>query len=110
MALKKLLATVAALILIGSATGDAARAEFAYQNQFDTLLDYLMENHWDESGNWSGDMMGDASWFAPALLFQMGADGNRPELTEMAVKTVDWELALFKEGRDPSFCTGCHFH
>lgn len=90
--------TLAALLVL--ATAGAARAEFAYQKQFDTLLDYLMENHWDESGDWSGDMMGDASWFGPALLFQMGADEGHPELTEMAVKTVDWELALFKEGRD----------
>jgi hypothetical protein len=57
-----------------------------------------MGSHWSEDGNWSGDMMGDASWFGTALLFEMGQDENNPAYTENAIKTAEWQLSLFKSG------------
>ncbi|MEW5946755.1 MAG: hypothetical protein AB1742_11205 [bacterium] len=92
--MKRFLTLAAAILILGS----AAHAGFPYREQFDRLLDYLLQNHWDESGNWSGDMMGDASWFAPALLFQLGRDEQKPEYVRMATKTVEWEASLFRAG------------
>ncbi|MEW6201624.1 MAG: glycoside hydrolase family 76 protein, partial [bacterium] len=73
-----------------------SHSEFLYQEHFDRLFQYLIKNHWNESGDWGGDMMGDASWFATVLLFEMGARENKPEYTKKAIKTAEWQLSLFR--------------
>ncbi|MCX5867807.1 MAG: AGE family epimerase/isomerase [Proteobacteria bacterium] len=66
--------------------------EFQFQSQFDAIFKNLNENFWSEDGNWEGDMMGDATAFAPPILFQLGIASNDPALMEKARKTTEWEI------------------
>ena len=62
--------------------------------QFDDLVGILWDEYWSEDGNWRGDMMGDATAFAPELFFPMAHETGCQELHELSVSTVEYELTL----------------
>jgi len=66
--------------------------DFQFQSQFDAIFKNLNENFWSEDGNWKGDMMGDASSFAPPVLYDLGCERHDHSLIEKAQKTTEWEL------------------
>lgn len=65
-----------------------------YADEFESLLALLMERYWDESGDWGGDMMGDATTFAAATLFPVGHARDDAEMSRRAEVTARYEQEL----------------
>lgn len=94
---KRLFIVVFVLLCPFWITGAISKEQnFLYEKEFNAILNHLLSGFWDESGDWKGDMMGDASWFATALLFQMGRDRDSKEFLDKAEKTAQWEKQLFQ--------------
>jgi hypothetical protein len=70
---------------------------FPHYQLFDEVLTTLIEDFWRPNGNWAGDMMGDATAFAPAVLLNWGTETSDPDLIYKAWKTVEWEDRLFEK-------------
>ena len=70
---------------------------FKFKNEFNNTLCNMIKNYWDASGDWENDGMGDATTFAPVLFFDLAERLARPEFSEMALKTVEWEVRLFED-------------
>ncbi len=75
---------------------DSTCDTFVFREQFTAILTRLIDSSWDESGNWKGDLQGDATVFAPMILYALGRDSGSRELTAMADKTVAYEAGLVK--------------
>jgi hypothetical protein len=65
-----------------------------FEERFDAILATLLE-HWHDSGDWEGDMQGDATAFAPALLYRLGKED--PDLWDKAAVTARYEVGLIQE-------------
>lgn len=74
-----------------------ARAESFHEKEYLAIFDYLMKNDWSENGDWKGDMMGDANWFATVLLFETGQRDGDTELISRAAKSAEWEKSVFTD-------------
>lgn len=61
-----------------------------FQAESQALLDHLVADFWSPDGNWEGDMQGDATAFAPYILYASG----RARLEEKATATVDYEVKI----------------
>ncbi|MHC4194008.1 MAG: hypothetical protein ACYSP9_07520, partial [Planctomycetota bacterium] len=68
-----------------------------YSDTFGTQLDLILNEYWSEDGNWKGDMMNDATAFAPMLLFKMYKKTGCEELYRRAMTTCDYERKLITE-------------
>jgi hypothetical protein len=107
--LKKLLTSFVLILIIGnfisnnrsnandSVTVSCKFKKFLYKDEFETILNNLLNNFWQDNGDWLGDMMGDATTFAPPLLYMLGKDSNLEELIIKATKTVEYEKTLITE-------------
>ncbi len=76
---------------------DFRLTETLFQEEFDNILDNLISNFWAPDGNWEGDAQGDATAFAPMVLYPVGKEMNNQEMIEKANLTVDYEVALINE-------------
>lgn len=74
--------------------------EFRFKEEFNKVLCNMIKNYWDESGDWKDDGMGDSTTFAPLVLFDLAERLKQPELSNMAVRTVEWEVQLFQNMMD----------
>jgi hypothetical protein len=90
--MNKLTSGIILLLLSGLVAVSCGGGDFQFQSEFDAIFKNLNNNFWSEDGNWEGDMMGDATAFAPPILFQMGIENNDPALLEKARKTTEWEF------------------
>lgn len=72
-------------------------AEPFHEKEYKTMFDFLMKNDWSENGDWKGDMMGDANWFATVLLFETGQRDSDTELVSRATKSAEWEKSVFDD-------------
>lgn len=70
---------------------------YRYGDEFREILNNLVYNYWDESGDWRGDLEGDATAFAPLVLFQLYEAGWGNQYYDMALKTVEYEVSLAEE-------------
>lgn len=61
---------------------------------FEVVLDTLVADYWNDDGNWDGDIMDDATSFAPEVLLGWGMETGDEALVEMGSRTCMWELAL----------------
>jgi hypothetical protein len=68
-----------------------------YADVFGTQLDLILNEYWNEDGNWKADMMNDATAFAPMLLFKMHEKTGCEELYRRAMTTCDYERRLITE-------------
>jgi hypothetical protein len=68
-----------------------------FKEKFLSVFEKMVDYYWDESGDIKEDMMGDATGFAPYVLYQVGVDTQIEEFIEMANKVVNYEVELFKE-------------
>jgi hypothetical protein len=78
-----------------AAVDTAPPYEPEFQQRFDTILAALLTHHWRDDGDWDGDMQGDATAFAPMLLYQLGE--KDATLWDKAAATARHELTLIKE-------------
>jgi len=67
---------------------------FPYFDLFTSILNRLVSDFWNESGDWDGDMMGDATSFAPEVLFGYGLETDDRSLIDKGAVTCLWELDL----------------
>ena len=67
---------------------------FPHEELFHAVLNRLVVNHWDPSGNWTEDIMEDATTFAPEVLFAYGYEINDTSLIDMGAATCLYELDL----------------
>jgi len=65
-----------------------------FGGEFSSILANLTTHYWDESGDWRGDFQGDATCFAPMLLYALWKDIGVQALLSMADTTVDHEISL----------------
>ena len=65
-----------------------------FKEEFSAILKNLVDLSWDESGDWKGDIQGDATYFAPMLLYALWKDTGAYALRSMADRTVDHEVAM----------------
>jgi len=75
--------------------------QIEYPPIFNRVLSILIERHWNEDGNWSDDMMHDATSFAPMILYRLAQNRQLPlqerkKHQSMADKTVEYELRCLK--------------
>ena len=70
--------------------------DFVFRDEFRGILDNLMLQYWDPSGNWKGDIQGDATLFASMLLFALSNDTHDTAMAGMAERTVSYEASLVK--------------
>lgn len=68
-----------------------------FAEPFETILQRLLADFWSADGDWQGDMQGDATAFAPALLFALGLERGDADLTARAVTTVKHEIELVEQ-------------
>ncbi len=68
-----------------------------FETEFSDILGNLLKNYWHESGNWKGDMQGDATAFAAILLYELGLDSGDEAMTAMANATVQYEVDLVQK-------------
>ena len=71
--------------------------EYVFRDEFRMILNNLIVNYWDASGNWKGDIQGDATVFASMLLFRLSADTQDEAMEAMALRTVSHEAALVRK-------------
>ena len=75
-------------------TEDPLPFEPLFTEEFDAILARLRADFWSEDGDWVGDMQGDATAFAPTVLYPIGEEREDAELIAMATATVDHEVSL----------------
>jgi len=68
-----------------------ATDDFPHYELFDTVLNTLCDNFWQENGDWLGDMMHDATAFAPYVLINWGDEIGDEDLFHKGWTTVHWE-------------------
>jgi hypothetical protein len=68
-----------------------------YADIFGTQLDLILNEYWSKDGNWKGDMMNDATAFAPMLLFKIYEKTGCEELYRRAITTCNYERGLIAE-------------
>jgi dienelactone hydrolase len=66
----------------------------AYRDVFERQLRLLWQEYWQEDGDWKGDMMNDATAFAPQLLFQLYRETEDEQFYERAVATCRYQQRL----------------
>lgn len=72
--------------------------DIPYWDLFNLVLDTLVSDYWSPDGNWDGDMMDDATTFAPEALFAWGYESGDADLVAMGEQTCLWELELLDAG------------
>jgi len=75
---------------------DTAEVSPRFQTEHDAILDHLVADFWSEDGDWEGDMQGDATAFAPRVLYAAGEERGEGRYAEMAGTTVEHEVALLQ--------------
>jgi hypothetical protein len=70
---------------------DRAFTGFVFRDEFSAVLSRVIATCRDGSGDWKGDMQGDATAFAPMLLYDLSQDFSWPGLAAMADRTVAYE-------------------
>jgi len=73
---------------------DTVSTYYPQWNLFEGVLARLSADFWDESGNWDGDMMDDATTFAPEVLLKYGYEADDSRLIHQGKQTCLWELEL----------------
>lgn len=81
-------AFVSALCISYPAAADPVVDEFPHFELFDDVLTTLLEDHWHSSGDWRGDMMYDATAFAPYVLLHWGDETGDQDLVDKGWATV----------------------
>lgn len=79
-----------------SARLDSTFDDFVFKREFSAILASLIAASWDPSGDWKGDIQGDATAFAPMLLYALARDTGEREFLSMAERTVAYEAGLVK--------------
>ena len=82
---------VTAFVMIFWPTGAAGvpgEDEFPHYELFNDVLTTLCEDHWSPSGNWRGDMMHDATAFAPYVLLNWGEETGDQDLLDKGWATI----------------------
>lgn len=74
-----------------------AHPSFEFEHEFCTVLSTLILSAWDESGDWKGDLQGDATAFAPMLLYAFAHDVQEDLLRIMADRTVAHEARMVNQ-------------
>ncbi len=69
---------------------------FAFRDEFSAILSRIISTTREESGDWKGDLQGDATAFAPMLLYDLSRDLAYPDLAVMADRTVAYEARRVK--------------
>jgi hypothetical protein len=77
--------------------GTEDQIDIAHRANFDTILNRLLSDFWQENGDWVGDMMGDATTFAAPTLFRLGCMEGNTDYIAKAIATVDWGHSLLIE-------------
>lgn len=67
-----------------------------FDDLFYPILNNMIDRFWQPSGDWLGDQQGDATAFAPMLLYRLALERRAPWLAERATRTAEWELALIR--------------
>jgi hypothetical protein len=67
-----------------------------FGSEFSAILSRLLTDAWKEDGDWSGDFQGDATFFAPVILYALWQDTGNQVFLKMANRTVDHEKSLLK--------------
>jgi hypothetical protein len=67
-----------------------------FQTEHDAILDRLVDDFWSEDGDWEGDMQGDATAFAPRVLYGAEEEQGDGQYAEMAYLTVEHEVGLLQ--------------
>jgi hypothetical protein len=67
-----------------------------FGNEFSVILTLLITDSWKEDGDWIGDLQGDATFFAPVILYDLWRDTENPVFRKMADRTVDHEKSLVR--------------
>jgi hypothetical protein len=70
--------------------------DYVFRDEFRTILDNLITSYWDPSGNWQGDIQGDATFFASMLLYALGDETDDISLTGLADQSAAYEASLVK--------------
>ncbi len=70
--------------------------DFVFRDEFRGILGNLITHCWDPSGNWKGDLQGDATLFASMLLFSLGNDTQDQAMITMAHQSVSYEASLVR--------------
>ena len=65
-----------------------------YADVFERQVRLLWHDYWQEDGDWKGDMMNDATAFAPKLLFQLHRQTGDDRFYERAVATCRYQQRL----------------
>jgi len=65
-----------------------------FGSEFSAILSRLLSEAWRTDGDWSGDLQGDATFFAPVLLYALWKDTGNPVFRIMADRTVEYEKRL----------------
>lgn len=86
---------LSALLAVGcSRDRDTGEVLPRFQAEHDALFDHLVADFWSEDGDWEGDMQGDATAFAPRVLYATAEDRTDDRYAEMAGTTVAYEVTL----------------
>lgn len=67
-----------------------------FRKEFSVILTRLISGTWQDDGDWSGDLQGDATFFAPVLLYALWQETGNPVFRKMADRTVDHEKSLVR--------------
>lgn len=67
-----------------------------FGKEFSAILSRLLIDSWRDDGDWSGDLQGDATFFAPVILYALWQDTGNRVFLDMADKTVEHEKTLLK--------------
>lgn len=66
-------------------------------SRFQAILEKLLSQFWQADGNWGGDMMHDATSFAPSVLYPQGRACREGSYSSKADQTIDYELGLLSK-------------
>lgn len=68
-----------------------------YTDVLASQMRLILNDYWSADGNWNGDMMNDATAFAPRLLFHIYQKTGDERLYDRAITTCKYEMGLVRE-------------
>lgn len=68
-----------------------------FREVFARQMDAALRDYWSQDGDWHGDMMNDATGFAPSLLFKMHLATGEEELYRRAMTTCAFQQRMLGE-------------
>jgi len=77
--------------------GSAVMPNGEFIEVFEQQLNRMLAEYWQEDGDWVGDMMNDATAFAPELLFELHQVTGDQRFYDRAVATCRYQLRMFNK-------------